>query len=244
MRIIDDSQVVDEFVARLAAKARALPVGDPRNGPVVLGVVCDMNTATCRNALISAAINKEATLVCGGMVESALMPATLLGNVTPEIHVYHKATSWPDKRIVCTRSDEENIAHVNDDEYGLSAAIFRWDTACALNVAAGIQSGICHINGRADQDVARMPLGGVKNNGIGRFGCKAGIAEFTLTCAGSMSRRRRAVSHSDRHHHDSTGPGAIRLPLHAKPLIATTKTGGRPQDNLFPQAVSVLPPIH
>jgi benzaldehyde dehydrogenase (NAD) len=40
-RIIVDEAVADEFVAKLAARARSLPLGDPRKGPVVLGSVVD-----------------------------------------------------------------------------------------------------------------------------------------------------------------------------------------------------------
>ena len=43
-RIIVDRKIADEFVARLTTKAKSLPLGDPRKGPVVLGSVVDMAT--------------------------------------------------------------------------------------------------------------------------------------------------------------------------------------------------------
>ena len=43
-RIIVDQSIADAFVAKLAAKAAALPLGDPRKGPAVLGSVVDMST--------------------------------------------------------------------------------------------------------------------------------------------------------------------------------------------------------
>lgn len=75
--------------------------------------------------------------------------------------------------------DDEAVACANDNEYGLSSAVFTRDTARGLNVAARIQSGICHVNGPTVHDEAQMPFGGVKGSGIGTFGGKAGIAEFT-----------------------------------------------------------------
>ena len=48
-----------------------------------------------------------------------------------------------------------------------------------MAVARRIESGICHINGPTVHDEAQMPFGGVKASGYGRFGGKAGIAEFT-----------------------------------------------------------------
>ena len=43
-RLIVDERIADDFVAKLAAKAQSLPLGDPRKGPVVLGSVVDMST--------------------------------------------------------------------------------------------------------------------------------------------------------------------------------------------------------
>jgi benzaldehyde dehydrogenase (NAD) len=48
-----------------------------------------------------------------------------------------------------------------------------------MKVALRIESGICRINGPTVHDEAQMPFGGVKDSGFGRFGGKAGIAEFT-----------------------------------------------------------------
>ena len=53
------------------------------------------------------------------------------------------------------------------------------DIARAFNVARKIDSGICHVNGPTVHDEAQMPFGGVKGSGFGRFGGKAGVAEFT-----------------------------------------------------------------
>jgi len=67
----------------------------------------------------------------------------------------------------------------NDSEYGLSASVFSRDIGRALAVAKRIESGICHINSSTVHDEAQMPFGGVKSSGYGRFGGKAGVAEFT-----------------------------------------------------------------
>jgi benzaldehyde dehydrogenase (NAD) len=178
-RIIVDEQIADAFVDKLAVRARALPLGDPRKGPVVLGSVVDMSTVERCNALIDDALAKGATLACGGKADSTLMPATLLDHVTPEMRIYHDESFGPVKPIVRVRGEEAAIACANDNPYGLSSAVFSRDSARALKVAQRIESGICHINGPTVHDEAQMPFGGVKDSGFGRFGGKAGIAEFT-----------------------------------------------------------------
>jgi len=179
-RIIVDQKIADAFVKKFAAKASALPVGDPRKPePVVLGSVIGMGTVEHCNALIDDALAKGAKLACGGRAQNTLMPATVLDHVTPAMRVYHEETFGPVKCVVRVSGVEEAVACANDNIYGLSAAVFGADIARAFNVARRIDSGICHVNGPTVHDEAQMPFGGVKGSGIGRFGGKAGVAEFT-----------------------------------------------------------------
>jgi benzaldehyde dehydrogenase (NAD) len=178
-RIVVDAQVADAFVSKLAAKAKALPLGDPREGPVVLGSVVDMATVERCNALIDDAIDKGAKLVCGGKAKSTLMPATVLDHVTPSMAIYHDESFGPVKPVVRVDGEEAAIACANDNPYGLSAAVFTRNAARGLRVAQRIESGICHVNGPTVHDEAQMPFGGVKQSGWGRFGGRAGIDAFT-----------------------------------------------------------------
>ena len=178
-RIVVDEKVADAFVAKLAAKAKALPLGDPRKGPVVLGSVVDMATVRRVNELIDDALAQGATLVCGGKADNTLMPATLLDHVTPKMRIYREETFAPVKAIVRVDGEEAAIACANDNEFGLAAAVFTRDTARGWRVAQRIESGICHVNGPTVHDEAQMPFGGVKASGWGRFGGRAGIEAFS-----------------------------------------------------------------
>jgi len=178
-RIIVDESIADAFVAKLAAKAAALPLGDPRKGPAVLGSVVDMSTVDRCNHLIDDALAKGAKLLRGGKATSTLMPATLLDHVTPDMLIYAEESFGPVKGIVRVSGDDAAVACANDNAYGLSSAVFSRDVARAMNVARRIESGICHINGPTVHDEAQMPFGGVKASGFGRFGGRAGVAEFT-----------------------------------------------------------------
>jgi acyl-CoA reductase-like NAD-dependent aldehyde dehydrogenase len=178
-RLVVDEKVADTFVAKLAARAVGLPLGDPRKGPVVLGSVVDMGTVERCNALIDDALAKGAKLVCGGKSENTLMAATVLDHVTSAMRIYHEESFGPVKPVVRVRGVEAAVACANDNPYGLSAAVFGGDIGRALQVARRIESGICHVNGPTVHDEAQMPFGGVKDSGYGRFGGKAGIEAFT-----------------------------------------------------------------
>lgn len=178
-RIVIDEKVADAFVERFAAKARALPSGDPRKGEVVLGSLVASQAADRVNALIADAIAKGAKLVCGGVMPGTILPATIVDHVTPNMRIYGEESFGPVVTVVRVGSAEEAVRVANDTEYGLAAAVFGKDIARALAVARRIESGICHINAPTVHDEPQMPFGGMKASGYGRFGGKAAIDEFT-----------------------------------------------------------------
>ncbi|MBX5085201.1 aldehyde dehydrogenase [Rhizobium lentis] len=177
-RIIVHQAIADSFVTKLAARAAALPAGDPR-GHVVLGSLISLDAAKKMEELIADAQAKGAKLVAGGKRKGTVVEATLLDFVSPDMRVYTEESFGPVKPIIRVANEDEAVRVANDTEYGLSSAVFSRDVQRALAVAGRIQSGICHINGPTLNDEAQMPFGGVKGSGYGRFGGKAAIAEFT-----------------------------------------------------------------
>lgn len=177
-RIIVDKSIADVFVEKFAARAAALPAGDPR-GQVVIGSLVSREAAEKMDALIADAVAKGAKVVAGGKREGTIVAATVLDNVTREMRVYGEESFGPVKPVIRVDSEEEAVRVANDTEYGLSSAVFSRDIRRALKVAGRIQSGICHINGPTVADEPQMPFGGVKASGYGRFGGHAAIAEFT-----------------------------------------------------------------
>lgn len=175
-RIVVDEAVADDFVERLAARARQLRP-DTDDSPIAS--VIDMATVHRCNALIDDALAKGATLLCGGKATDALMAPTLLDHVTADMAIYSEESFGPVKGIVRVKGEEEAVRCANDNDYGLSAAVFSRDTARALRVAQRIESGICHVNGPTLHDEPQMHFGGVKHSGIGHFGGQSGIDAFT-----------------------------------------------------------------
>lgn len=178
-RLVVAESVADAFVAKLAAKAVALPAGDPRKGDVVLGSLVSREAGARMLELINDAVSKGAKVRAGGTVDGSIMTATVIDHVTPAMRLYAEESFGPMVVVIRVKDEEEAIRIANDSEYGLSAAVFSRDIARALNVAKRIESGICHINGPTVHDEAQMPFGGVKASGYGRFGGKAAINEFT-----------------------------------------------------------------
>jgi acyl-CoA reductase-like NAD-dependent aldehyde dehydrogenase len=177
-RIVVDQTIADAFVDKLAAKAGALPFGNPREH-VVLGSMVDRSHAERVGDLIDDAVAQGAKLVTGGSGDATILPASVLDHVTPKMRVYGEESFGPVVCVIRVKDVDEAVAVANDTEYGLAAAVFGRDLQRALSVAKRIESGICHVNGPTVADEAQMPFGGVKASGYGRFGGKAAIDAFT-----------------------------------------------------------------
>jgi acyl-CoA reductase-like NAD-dependent aldehyde dehydrogenase len=178
-RIVVQHPIADEFVAKLAARAAALPAGDPRSGRVVLGSLIGPEVTQRLQELIADAARLGAMVAAHGPTKGTVMSATVLDRVTRQMRIYSEESFGPVVCVVRVGDDAEAIAVANDTEYGLSSAVFSRDIARAMNIANRIDAGMCHINGPTVHDEAQMPFGGMKASGYGRFGGDAGIAEFT-----------------------------------------------------------------
>jgi salicylaldehyde dehydrogenase len=179
-RLVVDEAVADEFVAKFAARAKELIMGDPRINPgCVIGPMIASESGTRLNAMIDDALSKGAVLACGGKADGAIMSATIVDHVKPGMTIYGDETFGPITTVVRVKGVEEAIAVANDTEYGLSAAVFGRDVTRALDVAMRIESGSVHVNGATVQNEAQAPYGGTKNSGYGKFDGRAVIDEFT-----------------------------------------------------------------
>ena len=171
--------VYDAFLEKFSAKAKTLVAGDPREGKCPLGAVVDAKTTEKLAELVADAESKGATVISAGEASGVLVPARIVEGVTPEMRLYSEESFGPVVAVIRAKDEADAIRLANDSEYGLSASVFTGDAARGLRVARRIRSGICHVNGATVHDEAQMPFGGVGASGYGRFGGKAGIAEFT-----------------------------------------------------------------
>jgi len=191
-RIIVVEKIADEFLKRFAAKAKALPMGDPTKGNFPIGACVDNKTVEHVKALITDATGKGAKVLVGGNGPGgAFFEPTVVDGVKKGMRIYGEESFGPVVGVLRARDTEHAIELANDSEYGLSAAVFSRNIDTALSVAQRIDSGICHINSPTVQDEAQMPFGGTKSSGVGRFGGKAGIAEFTDLRWISISTKHR-----------------------------------------------------
>jgi acyl-CoA reductase-like NAD-dependent aldehyde dehydrogenase len=179
-RFVVDESIADEFVAKFAERAAALPAGDPTtNEACIVGPMITPGSGHRINAMIEDAVAKGAVVVTGGPAEGAAMTATIVDKVTPGMDIYDQETFGPITTVVRVSGVDEAVRVANDTEYGLAAAVFGADSHRALQAALKIQAGHVHVNGSTVQNEAQAPYGGMKNSGHGRFDGRAVVNEFT-----------------------------------------------------------------
>ena len=178
-RVVVDREVVDALAEKLAARAAALPVGDPREPTTAIGPLVNRAALERVSGLVEDAVAKGAEVLSGGEPSGPCFPPTVLKNVTPEMRVYVEESFGPLVAVVPVEGPDEAVRVANDTEYGLAAAVFSENIPAALELAQRIESGICHVNDTTVHDEPQMPFGGVKASGWGRFGGRAALEEFT-----------------------------------------------------------------
>lgn len=178
-RIVVDEQVADAFVEALAAKAARLH--SPEDGPVapLAGALIGSAAADHVQALVDDAVAQGAVLRVPLRRDGTRLNPVVLDGVTSSMRVYAEESFGPIAAIVRVRGLDEAVRVANDTEYGLAGAVFGRDIGRTLEVARRLECGVCHINGPTVKSEPQLPFGGVKASGMGRFGGKAAIHEFT-----------------------------------------------------------------
>ncbi|MFE9369699.1 aldehyde dehydrogenase [Streptomyces sp. NPDC006711] len=192
-RVVVDRAVADEFTRRLAALAATITCGDPRDPGTVLGPVVGRDTVSRLTGLVRDAVGAGARLLAGGTATGPCFAPTVLADVAPGMRVYREESFGPVVTVVAVDGPEEALRVANDNDYGLTSAIFTRDIPLALTLARRMNTGMCHINGATLDDEPQIPFGGVKNSGYGKSGGRAGLDEFTelqwITIEGPESPR-------------------------------------------------------
>jgi benzaldehyde dehydrogenase (NAD) len=178
-RVVVDRTVADALAEKLADRARALPVGDPRDTGTAIGPLINSAAIERVSGLVNDAVGQGATALSGGQADGPCFPPTVLTGVTPEMRIYGEESFGPVVTVIPVDGPDEAVAVANDTDYGLSAAVFSENVPAALELAQRIESGICHVNDTTVHDEPQMPFGGVKASGFGRFGGRAALEEFT-----------------------------------------------------------------
>ncbi|MFF4662494.1 succinic semialdehyde dehydrogenase [Streptomyces sp. NPDC001282] len=184
-RLYVHESVADDFVARFAARTKAMRLGS------VLAYGADMGSLVSERQLetvtrhVAEAVEKGATVVAGGVARPDIGPLfhepTILDGVEAPMAVCSEETFGPVVSLYRFRDEDEAVALANATPYGLNSSVWTRNSARGHRVAARLRTGTVNINeGYAPAyGSVQSPMGGMKDSGLGRRHGSEGILKYT-----------------------------------------------------------------
>lgn len=190
-RVLVYESIYDDFLEQVVRRVKKLRQGNPlpscgADGKVDCGSMIMPRQLEIVQELVDDAVNKGATLHCGGKVNPNLngyfYEPTVLSDVTPEMDIFRQETFGPVMTLVKVPMDDDKecIRLVNSCKFGLGSSIFTADDAMGLAIGRQFECGMLTVNDYASNYLVQsLPFGGVKESGFGRF---AGIEGLRALC--------------------------------------------------------------
>lgn len=185
-RIFVQENVLEEYAAKLAAKAEALQVGNGLEEGTDIGPLINAQGFKKVKGQIEDAKAKGASVLTGARYEedteadTYFVHPTVLTNVDSSMDIMHVETFGPVAPIVSFTTLDEAIDMANDTPFGLAAYFFTENYRTGHYLHERLHYGIVGWNDGAPS-AAEAPFGGMKESGLGREGGSEGIAPYLET---------------------------------------------------------------
>ena len=172
-RLLVDRSIKDEFLDKLAARAKKMVPGDPLDPKTRFGAIASRGQLDRVLGYVDIAKREGASLIAGGARvdigtgKGYFMQPTVFANVTPDMTIAREEVFGPVLAAIDFGDVDEAIARANDSGYGLAAAVWTRDLKKAHYVARRLQAGTVWVNTYNIYDTA-VPFGGYKQSGFGR----------------------------------------------------------------------------
>jgi acyl-CoA reductase-like NAD-dependent aldehyde dehydrogenase len=186
-RVVVHDDVYDEFVEKLASRAKKLRVGNGLDAKVDMGPSVSASQLKTVAEYVQIGIDEGAKLATGGHVLSDgdyakgfFHEPTVFSEVTADMRIAQEEIFGPVTAVIRCKSLEHAIEIGNGVKYGLSSSIYTRDVNKAFIAMRDMITGIFYVNAPTIGAEVHLPFGGVKETGNGhREAGVAGIDVFT-----------------------------------------------------------------
>ncbi|MCV2869084.1 aldehyde dehydrogenase [Defluviimonas sp. WL0002] len=181
-RLLVQSGIKHDFLARLTAKAEAIAIGAPERMETEVGPLCTMRQRDRIALLIERSVAAGARVVTGGKVPDGpgfYFPPTILDcSDAPDAPALREEFFGPVLSVVSFEDEAEALSMANDTQFGLASGVFTRSLTRAHRMIRGIRAGVVWVNTyRAVSPIA--PFGGHGLSGHGREGGLAAALDYT-----------------------------------------------------------------
>ena len=169
-RLVVHRDIKDELLAKVAAQARALKVGDPLDPETRQGPMIEKPHMEKVLGYIEEGKAEGARLVLGGrqtLQETGgyFIEVTLFDEVNNRMKIAQEEIFGPVLAVIPFSTEAEAVAIANDTNYGLAASLYTRDLGTAHRVARAIRAGTVSVNCFSEGDIT-TPFGGYKQSGF------------------------------------------------------------------------------
>jgi len=171
-RFFIQEKVYDRFMDRFLDKVKGIRVGNGLLPDTQMGPLAHSRRVLAMEAFIDDARSRGARIETGGHRlggEGTFFAPTVVSELPPDSLMMMTETFGPLASCLRFKDIDEVIARANAVPYGLAAYAFTTSTKRALAIQNGLEAGIVNIN-HTGMALAEMPIGGVKDSGIGSEG--------------------------------------------------------------------------
>jgi aldehyde dehydrogenase (NAD+) len=185
-RLLVDRSIKDEFIDRVAARAKKMVAGDPLDPKTRLGALSSKSQLDRVLRYIEIGRREGASLVAGGLRtdigtgKGYFIQPTVFADVTPEMTIAREEIFGPVLAVIEFGDADDAIAKANQSIYGLAAAVWTRDLRKAHYVASKLHAGTVWVNTYNVYDTA-VPFGGYKQSGFGREMGQHALEHYTQT---------------------------------------------------------------
>jgi acyl-CoA reductase-like NAD-dependent aldehyde dehydrogenase len=180
-RIVVHDKVYDQFVEKLAGRAKSLKVGNGLDSSVQMGPSVSESQRKTVEQYVQIGKDEGAQCVAGGNAlrdgdygKGFFHEATVFAEVTPDMRIAQEEIFGPVTAVIRCNSLENAIEIGNGVRYGLSSSIYTRDVNKAFVAMRDMYTGIFYVNAPTIGAEVHLPFGGVKETGNGHR--EAGVA--------------------------------------------------------------------